>query len=248
VEKIDRRKLLHAGIAAIGAAAVAGTGPAAGAAPNPPAGDWPNLERYRDDNRRLRESGVSVDVVFLGDSITEGWHAKAPQFFARGRVCRGISGQTTPQMLLRFHSDVVRLAPRVVHILAGTNDVAGNTGPMMTDMSEDNFSAMGELARAHGIAVIFAAIPPATDFPWRPGLETVAPIATLNTWLRAQARRADAVYADYFTALSDGKGGMRAGLSYDHVHPTEQGYAAMRPVAEQAIAAALEKHVHTGRC
>lgn len=233
-----RRSMLLGLCAAAGAATLA----PAGAADSPEEErlhtDWPNLARYRDQNRELKASGRRIDAVFLGDSITEGWLSKAPQFFVAGRVCRGIGGQTTPQLLLRFRQDVIDLQPRMVHIMAGTNDIGGNTGPSTLKMIQDNFLCMTEIAIANRVHLIFASVPPASDYPWRPGLDTVTPIAALNAWLREQARRMHATYADYFQALSDGHGGMRDGLSSDHVHPTEAGYAAMRPVAEAALARA----------
>lgn len=201
--------------------------------------DWPYLARYRDQNRELRASGTRIDAVFLGDSITEGWLQKVPAFFSAGRICRGISGQTTPQLLLRFRQDVIDLQPRAVHIMAGTNDIAGNTGPSTLKMMQDNFLCMSEIAMANRVHLIFASIPPASDFPWRPGLETVTPIGAMNGWLKDHATRTHATYADYFAVLSDGSGAMREGLSFDHVHPTEAGYAAMRPVAEAALRRAL---------
>jgi lysophospholipase L1-like esterase len=201
--------------------------------------DWPYLARYRDQNRELKASGGRVDVVFLGDSITEGWLQKAPAFFSAGRICRGISGQTTPQLLLRFRQDVIDLQPRAVHIMAGTNDIAGNTGPSTLKMIQDNFMGMSEIAIANGVHLVLASIPPASDFPWRPGLATVAPIGAMNAWLKDHATRTHATFADYSTVLSDGSGAMREGLSFDHVHPTEAGYAAMGPVAEVALRRAL---------
>jgi lysophospholipase L1-like esterase len=201
--------------------------------------DWPYLARYRDQNRELKASGARVDVVFLGDSITEGWLQKAPAFFSTGRVCRGISGQTTPQLLLRFRQDVIDLQPRAVHIMAGTNDIAGNTGPSTLKMIQDNFLGMSDIAIANGMHLILASIPPASDFPWRPGLPTVAPIGAMNAWLKDYATRTRATFADYSAVLSDGNGAMRDGMSFDHVHPTEAGYAAMGPVAEAALRRAL---------
>jgi lysophospholipase L1-like esterase len=197
--------------------------------------DWPNLARYRAENLLLIASSERVNAVFLGDSITEGWLSKAPALFTAGRVCRGIGGQTTPQMLLRFRQDVIDLKPRIVHIMAGTNDIAGNTGRSTLKMTQDNFLCMTEIAIANSVHAIFASIPPASDYPWRPGLDTVTLIAALNAWLKDHARRIQATYADYFSVLSDGNGGMRDGLSSDHVHPTEAGYAVMRPVAEAAL-------------
>lgn len=203
--------------------------------------DWPFLDRYRADNQALLASGQAVDAVFMGDSITEGWRNADPGFFSAGRVCRGIGGQTTPQMLVRFRADVIHLRPRIVHVMAGTNDVAGNTGPATPEMTQDNLQSMTELALTNGLAVILASIPPAASFPWRPGLETANAIASLNEWLRDYARRAGAVYADYHGAMSNGHGGMRPGLASDEVHPTPAGYAAMRPVAEAALRAAVTR-------
>lgn len=197
--------------------------------------DPAGLGRYRADNERLRASGAKVDVVFLGDSITEGWQAKRPGFFTAGRVCRGIGGQTTPQMLLRMMADVVNLKPRAVHIMAGTNDIAGNTGPMTADMSEDNFRAMSAIARQHRIRVLLASIPPAARFPWRPEVETVPRIAELNAWLRRLAHETGAAYVDYYAALADAAGAMKPGLASDGVHPTEVGYDVMAQVAEPAL-------------
>jgi lysophospholipase L1-like esterase len=198
--------------------------------------DPAGLGRYRADNERLRASGTKVDVVFLGDSITEGWKAKRPGFFRAGRVCRGISGQTTPQMLLRFMADVVSLNPRAVHIMAGTNDIAGNTGPMTPEMTEDNFRAMSAIARQHRIRVLLGSIPPAARFPWRPEVETRPRIAALNAWLRGFARETGAIWVDYRTVLDDGTGAMRPGLAADGVHPTEAGYDAMASLVEPILA------------
>ena len=199
--------------------------------------DWPNLRRYRDANLALASG--SAQVVFMGDSITEGWSVKSPALFSTGRVNRGISGQTSPQMLVRFRHDVIALKPRVVHIMAGTNDVAGNTGPSTVEMIQANIMSMVELAQAHSIAVILASIPPAASFPWRPEVEAVAPIASMNAWLARYSSERQLVYADYFSALSDGAGGIRKGLADDGVHPTAAGYAVMNPLADAAIAKAL---------
>lgn len=202
--------------------------------------DWAWLGRYQQANAALRVAGNAPRVVFLGDSITQGWYDQVPNFFAGNRVGRGISGQTTPQMLLRFRQDVIDLKPAVVQIMAGTNDIAGNTGPMTPDQSKANIRSMAELARAHGIRVILASIPPADHFPWRPGLETAPRIAAMNAWLKAYAAETGAVYADYWTALHDGVA-MRTALTYDGVHPNAAGYAFMGPVAEAAIRQALAK-------
>ncbi|MEO8018589.1 MAG: SGNH/GDSL hydrolase family protein [Pseudomonadota bacterium] len=197
--------------------------------------DWPWLARYRDDNARLLASGTRVQAVFMGDSITEGWVSKQADFFSNGIVGRGISAQTTPQMLVRMHADVVALKPRVVHIMAGTNDIAFNTGPMTAQDSKNNLMAMSEIARAHRIKVVLASIPPAARYPWRPGLETANAIVSLNEWIRTYAKQTGATYVDYHGAMSNGNGGMKAGLSSDEVHPTLEGYAVMRPLAQSAV-------------
>jgi lysophospholipase L1-like esterase len=197
--------------------------------------DFAMLERYRAENEALIASGAPVDIVFMGDSITEGWKDKRPGFFTPGRVNRGISGQTSAQMVLRMVPDVIDLKPRAVHIMAGTNDIAGNTGPMTQEMTRDNIRAMTALAQRHGIKVLLATIPPAKGFPWRPGLETVRPIRELNAWIRTYAREVGAVLVDYDPVLAAPDGAMRAGLAYDGVHPTEAGYDAMALAAEPVL-------------
>jgi lysophospholipase L1-like esterase len=201
--------------------------------------DWPWLGRYRAADEALEQSGQRVDVVFMGDSITQAWAEKMPGFFHPGVVGRGISAQTTPQMLLRFRQDVLDLRPRVVHIMAGTNDIAGNTGPMTPEETEANIMSMAELARAHGVRVVLGSIPPAAAFPWKPGIDPVERIRQLNGWMRAYAARTGAVYADYTAVLDDGRGGMRPGLSIDGVHPTVAGYQLMQPITERAVVQAL---------
>ncbi len=205
------------------------------ASAQPPADDWGQLGRYRDDDARQIASGRKPDIVLLGDSITEGWVSKRPGVFSAVRVGRGISGQTTPQMLVRFREDVIDLHPKTVQIMAGTNDIAANTGPMTPEMTEANIASMTELAQANGIRVILASIPPAANFPWRPGLAVTDKIVAFNKWIRAYAAAHHAVYADYWSVLQDGQGGMKPGLAYDGVHPTEQGYDVMLPVLEAAI-------------
>lgn len=201
--------------------------------------DWAWLARYRDANAQLPPKGEQPRIVFLGDSITEGWVNKMPGFFTPGRIGRGISGQTTPQMLVRFRQDVIALHPDVVQIMAGTNDVAGNTGVTSDAASEDNIRSMVELAHANGIRVILASIPPADDFPWRRGLDPGPRIVRLNQWLKDHAAETGSVYADYWTALSDGGLGLEAEYTYDGVHPDEDGYAVMAKLADEAIAEAL---------
>jgi lysophospholipase L1-like esterase len=218
------------------------------AAQRPPAGvDWNKwfqgwllkdfgmVGYYAEDNAKLLASKDPVDIVFIGDSITEGWHDRRPGFFTRGRINRGIGGQTTPQMVLRMYSDVVALKPNAVHIMAGTNDIAGNTGPMTAEMSENNLRAMSDIARRHGIKVLLAPVPPAASYPWKPEVQTRPRIAELNHWLETFARETGATWVDYRAVLDDGTGAMKPGLAYDGVHPSEAGYDAMATVIEPAL-------------
>ena len=204
--------------------------------------DWPNLARYRDDNAKLPPPGKDEKrVVFIGDSITDGWGRRTNDFFpGRPYVNRGISGQTTPQMLVRFRADVVALDPAVVVILAGINDIAENTGPTTMGAIEDNLASMCDIATANGIRVVLSSVTPAIDFPWRRGMDPAPKVRTLNAWIKQYAASHGYTYLDYYTALADAEGGMKAGLANDGVHPTPEGYAIMAPLAEQAIAAALE--------
>lgn len=179
-------------------------------------------------------------MVFIGNSITEGWVKYWPVMFAdKPYVGRGIGGQTTPQMLVRFHADVVALTPAVVVILGGTNDIAWNTGPATNEMIQQNLQAMTEIAQANGIRVVLSSILPAFDYPWRTGLVPAPRIVAINTWMRAYAARVGATYLDYHGAMSDARQGLRAGLGDDGVHPNEAGYRIMASLVEPAIAAAL---------
>lgn len=202
--------------------------------------DWANLGRYREANAELYRTGHVIKVVFMGDSITDAWPRRAEQFFTDNHyIGRGISGQTTPQMLVRFQQDVVALRPQVVVINAGTNDIAGNTGPTTNDMITDNLRAMAQLAEAAGIKVVFASITPAYDYPWRPGLNPAPRVAAVNQWMKGYCEGHGCIYADYHSAMSDEKGEMREGLSTDGIHPNEAGYAVMEPIANAAIQRAL---------
>jgi lysophospholipase L1-like esterase len=205
--------------------------------------DWPQLGRYRTDNAALAPTTPGEErVVFYGDSITDGWGrgvGKGDFFPGKPYVNRGISGQTTPQMVVRFRQDVIDLHPSAVVILAGTNDVAGNTGPMTPEMTEGNFKSMIDLAKANGIRVIVASILPAADFPWRPGLGPAQKIQALNAWLRGYCANHSVIYLDYYSAMANANGGMKAGISSDGVHPNAQGYAIMGPLAQAAIDKAL---------
>ncbi|MHB8839524.1 MAG: SGNH/GDSL hydrolase family protein [Gemmatimonadaceae bacterium] len=203
--------------------------------------DWAGLRRYRAANDSLGAPAAGERrVVFYGNSITDSWARWFPAMFpGKPYVGRGISGQTTPQMLVRFHQDVVALQPAVVVILAGTNDIAGNTGPSTLEMIEDNLSAMTEIATAHGIRVVLSSVLPVYDYPWKRGLEPAPKIIALNAWMKRYAAAAGAVYLDYHTAMVDGRGGLPSELSGDGVHPNEAGYRVMAPLTEAAIAAAL---------
>ena len=203
--------------------------------------DWANLERFRQENAKLPPPAKNEKrVVFMGNSITEGWGNLYPDFFkGKPYINRGISGQTTPQMLIRFRPDVINLEPAVVVILAGANDIAGNTGPSTLEMIADNIYSMAELAKAHGIKVVLSSVLPAYDFPWRPGLEPAPKIAALNKMIKAYALQQGCVYLDYYSAMVDERQGLKAELTYDGVHPNEAGYKVMSPLAEKAIAEAL---------
>jgi lysophospholipase L1-like esterase len=200
--------------------------------------DFADLCRYKSDNVVLK--GTHPTAVFMGDSITAAWEGGDPSLFSHGVIDRGISGQTSPQMLVRFYQDVVALHPRAVHIMAGTNDVAGNTGPSSPNDFKNNIRAMVDLARANHIQVVLASIPPAERFPWRPDIQPVEQIRQLNAWMRQFASQYGLIYADYYSSLTTPSGAFRPELSNDGVHPNSDGYAAMRPIAD----AALRKAVH----
>ncbi|SEM75638.1 Lysophospholipase L1 [Sphingomonas gellani] len=197
--------------------------------------DFGQLCRYKAANAQLRASGQKPRVVFMGDSITDNWQNLGRDFWKDGRVDRGISGQTTPQMLVRFRNDVIDLHPAAVHIMAGTNDIAGNTGAATMETVQGNIRSMVELARAHGIRVMLASIPPADAFPWARDKKPAPQIAAMNAWLKSYAAASGATYVDYYGALATPDGAMKPGLSSDGVHPTAQGYAVMAPVALAAI-------------
>jgi lysophospholipase L1-like esterase len=205
--------------------------------------DWGNLARYRAANDSIGAPKPGEQrVVFMGNSITEAW---APlfgeQFAGKPYVGRGISGQTTPQMLVRFRQDVVALRPAVVVILGGTNDIAGNTGPSSISMIADNLRGMSEIARANGIRVVLASVLPVYDYPWKRGITPADTIVKLNRWMRAYADSVGATYLDFHTPMADERQGLRADLTRDGVHPNAAGYRVMAPLAEAAIASALAR-------
>jgi lysophospholipase L1-like esterase len=215
--------------------------------------DWPNLARYHGANAKVEPPGNKEQrVVFMGDSITDGWTNPEYGGFFPGKpyIDRGISGQTTPQMLIRFRPDVIALRPKVVVILAGTNDIAGNTGPMTLEQIEDNLASMAELARSNGIRVVLASLLPVSNYGHdrqgnpvdmrikRPPEQLLA----LNAWIKKFASDKKHVYLDYFSAMADEQGLLRKEFSDDGLHPNAKGYAVMSPLAEQGIQAALKKH------
>lgn len=204
--------------------------------------DWANLKEFQKQNAALDAPKEGENrVVFMGNSITIGWLNSRPSFWeGKPYVNRGISGQTTPQMLLRFRQDVLALQPKVVVILAGTNDIAGNTGPSTLEMIADNIKSMAELADANGIKVIVSSTLPAYDYPWKPGLEPAEKIVTLNKMLKSYASEKGHVYLDYFTAMADKRNGLPPKYAADEVHPTVEGYQVMEPLVEAAIAKTLE--------
>jgi lysophospholipase L1-like esterase len=207
--------------------------------------DYGNLQRYAADNRTVPAPAAGEErVVFMGDSITDGWgrNVKVPFFPGKPYINRGISGQTTAQMLLRFYPDVVALKPKVVVFLAGTNDIAGNLGPVTMDSIENNLAAMADIARANGIKVVMGSVMPVCDYH-RPQTAQRPPekINALNRWIKETAARNHYVYLDYYSAMLDDKGFLRAELTGDGLHPNAAGYAIMAPLAEKAIAEALGK-------
>lgn len=201
--------------------------------------DWPWLGRFQAEDEALGPPAPGENrVVFMGDSITQGWNL-AEWFPGKPYINRGISGQTTPQMVLRFHQDVIDLLPKVVVILGGTNDIAENTGPMTLRETEENLEAMAEMASAHGIKVVLCSIMPVYDYPWHRGLTPAPKIDEMNAWMRGYAEGKGYVYVDYHTAMKDEQDGLPATLSKDGVHPLPAGYAIMSKLAEAGIEEAL---------
>ena len=205
------------------------------------ANDWPNLRRYRSENAQLEPE--KSRVVFMGNSITDAWINISSGFFKTNPsyIDRGISGQTTPQMLIRFRQDVIELHPKVVLILAGINDIAGNTGPSTLDMIENNLASMAQLAKVNGIKVILCSVLPAYDFPWRAGIDPVQKIIDLNKWIKEFSIKNNFIYLDYYSAMVDERKGLPAKYSKDGVHPNAAGYKVMEPMAAKAISRALKE-------
>lgn len=204
--------------------------------------DWPDFGKFKEANTKLaKPSDGEQRIVFMGNSITIGWLQTHPEFFeGKPYINRGISGQTTPQMLVRFRADVIDLEASAVVILAGTNDVAGNTGPSSLEMILDNIKSMTEIAKANGLKVILCSVLPAFDYSWRPGLEPNIKIPKLNAMIKDYAENNQVYYLDYFSALDDGNNGMLPALTTDGVHLTLEGYKVMEPMVEKAINSVLK--------
>src|SRR5688500_14724570 len=206
--------------------------------------DWPWLQKFASANARLAAPAAGEDrVVFMGNSIFEVWARHFPTTFpGKPYINRAIGGQTTPQMLVRFRQDVIALKPKVVVILAGTNDIAGNTGPATLEMIENNLASMSELAKANGIRVVLASVLPVYSYSWRPEILNPADtIIALNSWMREYARSHGEVYLDLHSAMKDERNGMRKEITTDGVHVNEAGYRLMAPLTEAAIEQALKK-------
>jgi lysophospholipase L1-like esterase len=205
--------------------------------------DWPNLNKYQNENANLKPIAPGQKrIVFMGDSITEFWSVTDSEYFAgKPYVNRGISGQTTPQMLIRFRADVIALKPAAVIILAGINDIAGNTGPATLDMIANNIFSMAELAKANNIKVILCSVLPAYDFSWKPNQNPAEKVVALNKMIKNYADANGILYLDYFSTMKDERNGLKTAYSEDGVHPNKLGYQVMAPLAEKAITEVLAK-------
>lgn len=205
--------------------------------------DWANLNKFKNDNSKITATvGDENRIVFIGNSITEGWSEFYPEFFeGKPYIERGISGQTTPQMLLRFRQDVINLNPRLVVILAGTNDIAGNTGPMSLEMILDNIKSMCELAEANGIKIILCSVLPAYDYPWSQGKEPNIKIPILNKMIKEYADKKAYYYLDYFKEMADERNGLNSELTNDGVHPNKNGYKVMERIFNKMINSILDE-------
>ena len=205
--------------------------------------DWANLSKYREDNAKLALTSSSENrIVFMGNSITEDWKTFRPEFFlGKPYINRGISSQTTPQMLLRFRADVINLNPELVIILAGTNDIAGNTGPSSIEMIAHNIISMAELAMINDIKIILCSVLPVYDYTWKPGLNPVGKISALNEIIRDYAQNNGIMYLDYYSSMVDDRKGLTEDYTYDGVHPNKLGYIIMESLLETVIDVTLEK-------
>ena len=199
--------------------------------------DWANLKRFQQENSELMLAKAHEHrVVFMGNSITEGWLSIRPEFFKnKPYVNRGISGQTTPQMLLRFRQDVIHLKPSTVVLLAGINDIAENTGPSTIEMIVNNIISMAELAKTNQINVIICSVLPANNFPWRKGIKPAEKVRKLNALLQSYSYENKLAYVDYYSAMVNDSHGLKKELGEDGIHPNKNGYLIMEPLLEKAI-------------
>ena len=206
--------------------------------------DWPELGKYSEDNKRYTNLYDNEDrVVFMGNSITQNWKTTLQEFFeGKSYINRGISGQTTPQMLIRFRPDVIDLKPKVVIILAGINDIAENTGPSSVKMISDNIISMAELAKVNGIDVIISSILPAKDISWRPRVNPQLKISAVNKIIEEYAKEHGMIYLDYYSSMVDKNNGLKTNYGSDSVHPNKKGYKIMSVLAEKAIFKILNKN------
>ena len=204
--------------------------------------DWANLKKYEQQNTQIKQQTMDQKIVLMGNSITEFWSHSDSTFLVRNHyINRGISGQTTPQMLLRFRQDVVDLHPSMVVILAGINDIAENTGPISLEQTFGNIASMAEIAVANKIKVVLCSVLPAYDFPWRRGMNPAPKVIQLNAMLKVYAEKNNMVYVDYFSAMVDERGGLDKKYTNDEVHPTLVGYQVMEPLLKAGIQLAFEK-------
>ncbi|MGB0366984.1 MAG: GDSL-type esterase/lipase family protein [Flavobacteriaceae bacterium] len=198
--------------------------------------DWPQLSYYKEANKALKTSRNTVEAVFFGDSITEGWQQFNPTFFdSNNFVGRGIGGQTTPQLLLRFRQDVLSLRPKKVILLAGINDIAENTGPISLETIMENIKGMTEMAKANDVKMVLCALLPANSFPWRPSIIPTNKVVALNQLIKTYAQEHNLIYVDYYTPMVDDKLGLKSTLGYDTVHPNKAGYALMEEVLLKSL-------------
>lgn len=198
--------------------------------------DWPQLSYYQKANELLKTSEKPIEAVFFGDSITEGWPQFNPSFFdSNNFVGRGIGGQTTPQLLLRFRQDVLGLRPKKVIFLAGINDIAENTGPISIEAIMGNIKGMTEMAKANEVEMVLCAVLPANSFPWRPSIIPTRKVIKLNQMIKAYAQENNLIYIDYYNHMVDDEQGLISTLGYDTVHPNKAGYALMEEVLLKSL-------------
>ena len=198
--------------------------------------DWPQLSYYQEANKLLKTSEKPIEAVFFGDSITEGWPQFNPSFFDTNNfVGRGIGGQTTPQLLLRFRQDVIGLRPKKVILLAGINDIAENTGPISLEAIMENIKGMTEMAKTNGIEMLLCAVLPANSFPWRPSIDPTHKVIALNQMIKAYAQENNLIYVDYYTPMVNDEKGLISTLGYDTVHPNKAGYDIMEGVLLKSL-------------